>query len=346
MHGNAGLVSRHTVHSVNYSCYVSAVFDSFAGRETSGRFWSPTIKGIVGALALAIAATAAMCWHWFPSKSDPNRRVYTATTLPGMAIDAPHIVLREGGYAKGRILGAAGNSAGPNSFEVAWSPGGTADEATARKIASVMVKKTWPGTSPSIATHAVEIGRQPGIRLLAHDGDQSMVIALVTCGKRGVSIGVVGDSGAAEIADHMIASFTCTPDPSRDVFRSEVVFASSPSWSPRPDKQIIDGPGDLDVMYIAFTSEGGGSVADRVQRYVPAEYQLTTPSSQRGDKVLWTGTRPVDTKPLPIAVLAWRCNDDHRVAMAVVESASSQPLEEGVAFAATGRCLPPEHSVQ
>jgi hypothetical protein len=100
------------------------------------------------------------------------------------------------------------------------------------------------------------------------------------------------------------------------------------------------------VRYIAFSSEGDGSIADRVQRYVPASYQLVTPSSKRGDKVLWTGTRLVDAKPLPIAVLAWRCNDDHRIAMAIVESASSGPLDDGVAFAATGRCLPPDRSNQ
>lgn len=316
------------------------MFDSFAGRETSGRAWSRSIKGIASALALALVATAAAYWHWWPAKSQSNRPAYASTNLPGMSIDAPHVEVKEGGYAKGRIFGAAG----PNRFEVAWSPGGNSDEATAREVASVLVKRTWPGTSPSIATQAVELGGHPGARLLARDGDHAMVIALGMCGDRGVSLSVIGDAGAAAIADHMIASFTCTPDPQKDVFMSEVAFAPSSSWNPRPHTQIIDGPGDLDVRYIAFTSEGDGSIADRVQRYVPAEYQLATPPTQRGDKVMWTGTRPIDGKPLPIAVLAWRCNDDHRVALAVVESASSQPLDEGVAFAATGHCLPPDHS--
>jgi len=297
------------------------------------------------ALALAAIATAAMYGRWWTSKSEPSRLVFTATRLPGMAIDAPPIALMEGGYAKGKIAGATGgDNARPNTFEVAWHPGGAADDTTVREIAIAMAARIWAGTTPSIETRAIELGRQPGVRLLAKAGDRTMVIALVSCGDRGVSIYAQGDATAPEIADHMIASFTCTPDPSKDVFASEVVFASSPGWHRRPHEQVIDGPGDLDVRYIAFTSNGDGSIADRVERQVPAGYQLTKPSSQRGDKVMWTGTRPVDGKTIAITVLGWRCNSDHRVAMAVVESAGNHPLDEGVAFAATGRCLPPDHS--
>jgi hypothetical protein len=230
-----------------------------------------------------------------------------------------------------------------NRFEVAWNPGGDADDATARAIASAMVAKLWSGATPSITTHAVDIGGHPGTRLLAQQGDRVMVIALAACGERGIPLIVEGDAAAAEIADHMIASFTCTPDPSKDVFASEIAFAASPSWQRRAHTQVFDGPDELDVRYVGFDGTGADSVADQVQRYVAKDYQLTTPSSSRGDKALWTGTRPVDGKPVPIAVLAWRCTEP-RIAMAVVDDPTGRALDEGVAFASTGHCVAPDHS--
>ncbi|HUJ57035.1 MAG TPA: hypothetical protein VLX92_01010 [Kofleriaceae bacterium] len=292
-------------------------------------------------MALGLAALATVAIWGVPWKSSPPPPRYTALALPGMAIDAPGTVLKQGGYGKGEIEGALGG--GVTRFDVAWNPGGATDSDTAREIASAIANKLWPGATPAIATQPAEIAGHPGIRLLARAGDRVMVLALASCGGRGVTIMVEGDA-AAEIADHMIASFTCTPDPAKDVLASEVVFAAAPGWQRRPDTQVIDGPGDLDVRYIAFTSDGAGSVADRVERYVPASYQLVTPATSRGDKVLWIGTRLVDTDTIRIAVLAWRCNDDHRIAMAVVESAANHPLDDGIAFAATGRCLPPDHS--
>lgn len=322
---------------------MTPMFDSFAGRETSRRAWSRSAKGLGTALALALLATLSIYGFRSRKTSKPPPQVYTATTLPGMALDVPGIVLHEGSYAKGRIHGATAGSVRPNRFELAWHPGGAADEATVRAVASEMVAKSWPHTTPAMTTRTLEIGGHPGIRLLAQGRDETMVIALATCGDRGVSLFVQGD-GAAEIADHMIASFTCTPDPAQDVFASEVAFADSPSWHLRPHTQIVDGPGDLDVRYIAFDPEGAGGVADQVQRYVPDSYQLITPPSSNGDKVMWIGTRVVDNKPLPIAVLAWPCTGGERIAMAVVESASSHPLDEGIAFAATGRCASPTAS--
>ena len=314
------------------------MFESVAGRDTSRRR-ANALKSAGLALLLALAA---VMWLWKPWKS--GAPTLHAARLPGMAIDAPPVKLREGGYARGRIVGST--RADATMFEVAWHPGAAPEvsttDATVREIANVAIKRSWSGANPSITTHEVKIGGHPGIRLQARAGAQAMDIALATCSDRDVSVFVQG-ADADAIADHMIASFTCTPDPSRDVFASEVAFAASQSWQRRPHTQVVDGPGDLDVRYIAFTSHGDGTVADHVERYVDPSYHLNTPSTNHGDKVLWTGTRLVGDKPIAIAVLAWRC-EDHRIAMAVVESATNQPLDEGVAFAATGHCVPPDHS--
>ena len=276
----------------------------------------------------------------------PEKRTYEPTTFFGMSIDVPGYASKKGRYGEGSLSGTS-----PLEFAITWYPGAF-PAAERREVlldamkSSVRTEARITGDLERVDSKDLVVGGTPGYQATYRASTLQMTVTFAECGGRVVVILVGGSIGVRETSDRMVESFRCKPDPTQDLYRSDVVVDVQPGWKrfkPTGDLMLVNA-NDVRVRPASFEAHGTGSVSDHVlEMFRPSGYSLNQPASTIGDKVFWYGALyDQGANPVRVAVLAWRCDHDRRIATLVVSSPSDptgKTLAEGIELAKTGRCL-------
>lgn len=258
--------------------------------------------------------------------------------LPGMTVTAPGAPAVTGDYVTGSV-----QSTYPD-FAISWQRGSLPSASEIRSLLEGIATalEAQLATTASVGTtRTVTLGGRTAYQVDISTGMGPLHITLGECGGRIVQIMTGGVGVGSSYMDTMVSSFTCTPDPSKDVSVTSVVVDVRKGWGRMAATDRLTLANKHDVL-VQPTSMAGDATTP-LEKFIPdavraAGMHVGATAKRRGDKRVWTGTMTVDGETYPAALVAWQC--PNRIIGAVyVMSMGKAKLDEGLALAYTGRCL-------
>ncbi|MFT3696982.1 MAG: hypothetical protein QM831_27820 [Kofleriaceae bacterium] len=258
--------------------------------------------------------------------------------LPGFSIELPGTAPEPtGDYAGGMI-----QQSYPNQYAISWMQGVTPEDLDRETVSRTMVDAVQQAahvTLTSSGDRVITVGGKP-----AHEMDfkaptgESANLVFAMCGSRLIQFTVVGTSSlnADNTLQHMLDSFKCTPDMTKESTRDEIALTPTKGW------KRIDGEGYLvlenragdRISSAAFVEQDGLGFESQLETALKMAGYHVHKGAKHGTKSSYVGTfEDKDGTSLDVTVLAWKC--PNRIATITVPKGSPS----GMALAESGRCL-------